>query len=121
MKRTDFLKTLWALVISPLAINSILKDNGCPTNRSYKDRERIADEDLKARMQYPLTYDECYPIYRVGNVVLLYNHAYMITSIENGYCNGYSFDNGIYCRFSCTDKLPIIYEPYKRTIPTRMS
>jgi hypothetical protein len=37
MKRTDFLKTLGALIISPLAINSILKDNEYPNKRQQTD------------------------------------------------------------------------------------
>ena len=63
MERSDFFKTLGALVISPLTVKGILTDNGCTNNRQQTDfsaAKLIADEDLKARTQYPLTYDECF-------------------------------------------------------------
>lgn len=71
MKRTDFLKTLGALVIAPLAINSILKDNGCPNDPSIQSCK-----------------------YSIGDVVLMPDalpssmiHV-MITQIKDGWCNG---------------------------------
>jgi hypothetical protein len=44
MKRTDFFKALGALIISPLAVKGLLKDNGCPPQH---DVLPIAKKDLK--------------------------------------------------------------------------
>jgi len=66
MKRTDFLKTLGALIISPLAINSILKDKGCPP-KQIRPRTFKANVTKEILPIESYATDECYnQLYKVN-------------------------------------------------------
>ena len=76
MNRKDFLKSLGFLALAPLALRTAeeSESHSYVVSRDekkitcYKDLQLIYDEDLKSRMQYPLTYDESWK--GVDNLIL---------------------------------------------------
>lgn len=80
MKRSDFFKALGVVIISPLAINSILKDNKCPEKRIDKGQD---DEFCHKEKPYSFEIDESGVVYR-GDVYILNDEHYVVVSIDNG-------------------------------------
>jgi hypothetical protein len=82
MKRTDFFKALGALIISPLAVKGLLKDNGCLKENKHKVGEFKWEEPREvAGIKYSDTY-EGYIF--VGDLYVVNHEEYMVSSFHNG-------------------------------------